>query len=574
MVKDMSRLLQKGNLTPKERIFLRVANQVSKDKTGKAILTEADDYALIDGWTPTTNDEVKEFNRYNQAWKSAIFAETDAQTTYLQAKVKYQSMQGLLHSFMLNPFYSELKRTFGELDKIKRVDAKQAIDIINRQREEKIKDGAGIDGTTRELAFELAGEETQKKLGELYADVDLYAYLDEIEELIALYDKKDFKTIAERVAEKGFNSYINKYQLFHNYGGIDITEIARRYARENNLPYEECILSDEDKELDELSGREKLKEKYPDQYKKFAGDEDRETLTADQQGRGELKAIEELAETLEKHAQEKKTTVEELIKTACLKWIGEGLLEKDYIIEPDERGLIAKWVEVKEKARSTLKDLIDKGTLKTGKLDGEEIITGESLYNNELGYTFIKEFKLYVDEYRPEAGLVKGDGDETIDNDLLITDEKFFSRYKFLLNKASNTLELLSIVREKDEAGEVIVDIENKKLKAFLMDLRDSFVKHYEILLGYEEFFKRLSKAFDMDLSYRVSAWTADLKDLVESFNKTLSDALKTVLPYSTDKKKHFADNELFIDTEKIKPSRERAEPAFKELSELLGDDF
>ena len=38
MAKDISRLLQKGNLTPKERHFLRVANFVSKEKTGKAIL--------------------------------------------------------------------------------------------------------------------------------------------------------------------------------------------------------------------------------------------------------------------------------------------------------------------------------------------------------------------------------------------------------------------------------------------------------------------------------------------------------------------------------------------------------
>ena len=575
MAKDMSRLLQKGNLTPKERHFLRVANFVSKEKTGKSILTETDEYALIDGWQPTNNDEIREFNRYNQAWKTAMFAESDAQTTYLQAKLKYQSMQGLLNSFMLNPFYSEARRALEGLEKIKRVEAKEAINIINRQQEEKLKRGQDINYTIKDLAFELADKETQEKLNGLYDDVDLYEFLDEVEGLIALYDKKDFETIAERVAQKGHRT------LYIDYACIPTLEIARRYAKENSLPFEECILSDEDKELAEYSRHKELKEKHPDKYKELELDED---ILQPDKVEGELKAIEELAKTLEKHAQEKKTTVEEIIKTACLKWIGEGLLENgDTAITQEERELITKWAENKKKASEVLRGLINKGTLKTGKAEqrgyyggeaGEEIITGESLYNSGLDYAFIKEFKAYADEYSPEAGLVKGEGEETIDSELLIAGEGFISRHKVLLHKAINALSLLSIVQEKDEAGGVIVDIESKKLKTFLMDMRDDFVKNYELLLGFEEFFKRLSRAYDMDLSYRISSWTADLKDLVESFNNTLLDALKTRLPYSTEKKKHYKSDELFIDTKKIKPNRGRVEPAFKEAGEVFGDAF
>jgi len=69
-----------------------VADQISKEKTGKTILNEADKYALIEGWQPTDANEVTEFNRYNKAWRTACFAELDAQTIYLQAKVKYQAM--------------------------------------------------------------------------------------------------------------------------------------------------------------------------------------------------------------------------------------------------------------------------------------------------------------------------------------------------------------------------------------------------------------------------------------------------------------------------------------------------
>lgn len=544
MAKDISRLLQKGNLTAKERHFLHIANLVSKEKTGKAILTEADEYALIKGWQPTTNEEVREYNRYNQAWRTAMFAEMDAQTIYLRAKITYQSMQGLLQSFILNPFYSEVKRALEGLDKIKRVDARQAIDIITRQREEKLKGGQDINYFLQELAFELAGKETQEKLK------GLYEFLDNLEELITLYDKKNFETIAERVATRGHKSFYN------NYAGIYPLDIARRYAKENNLPYKEKTDKTDDEDIPQ-----------PDRVE------------------GELKTIKELGETLEEHAQENKTTIKEIIKATCLKMIGEGLLEKgDTAITQEGRELIIKWAENKKKASDTLRGLIEKGTLKTGKAEhrgyyggeaGEEIITGESLYNSGLDYAFIKEFKAYVDEYRPEMGLVKGDGDETIDGELLITiKEKFFSRHKLLLEKAKTRLECLSIVQEKDEGGEIIVEIEDEEPKKLLTNMRDDFIKNYELLLGFEEFFKRLSKAYDMDLSYRIASWTAELKELVEDYNETLLDALKTDLPHSTKKKKRYKDNELFIDTEKIKPNRERVEPAFKEVGEKLGEAF
>jgi len=576
-MRNLNRLLQKGNLTPRERHFLKVANLVNKEKAGKAILSEADEYALIEGWQPTTNDEVKEYNRYNQAWKTAMFAELDAQTTYLHAKLKYQSMQGLLNNFFQNPFYSEAKRALDELGLIKRVTAKKAIEIINRQREEKLKGGQTIDGTIYQLAFELIDEKTKKKLLALFGDAETERdYLDEEQELAELYKKKDFETIAERVSKKCYNSYAKEYQLYHYYACIPLEAIAKRYAKENSLTFEKP--ADEDSILNKAEQyKKKLKEKHPDEYKRYADKEDEKKKEPQPENDSELEAIETLAKTLEKHAKEKKTTVEAIIKETCLKWINEGMLGTDYdpliLADPE---LLNKWIETKEKARQTLQGLIDKGTLKTGKAerDGAEIITGESLYNSGLDYAFVKEFKDYVDEYSPKMGLVKNEKGEVIDDEFLIADEGLLSWHMFLLKKAKANLDLLSIVREKDENGEAIVEIESEKLKKLLTRLRDGFISDYEKLIPFEELFNRLSKTYDMDLSYRVRAWTAELKDLVESFNDTLLDALKTGLPFSTKKKKRYKDKELFIDTEKIKPNRERVEPAFEEIGKLLGDAF
>jgi hypothetical protein len=143
-----------------------------------------------------------------------------------------------------------------------------------------------------------------------------------------------------------------------------------------------------------------------------------------------------------------------------------------------------------------------------------------------------------------------------------------------MLERATTIFGALSIVGEKDENGETIVEIQSDKLKHILLTFRDKFIKSYELLLGFEVFYKRLSKVYDMDLSYRVSAWAKEINDLVESYNKTLSDALKPQLPYTPDKKKRYKDDELFINTTKITPNTERVDPAIKDLSELLGDAF
>lgn len=577
-MRDFSKLLAKGNFTPKERVLLLIADVVSKDRGEKGFLSQADIYALSEGWTPANNDEVREYNRYIQGWRYACFAEMDAQTIYLQAKLKYQSMTSLLNSFYQHPFYSEAKQALDGLAKIKRVKAREATEIMNKQKQEKLKRGLYLSWTIKDFAFEITDEETQKKLTELYDDIDLYEYLDEVQELIDLYGKKDFETIAKRVADKCYNAYAKQYQLFHNYAGIDIAEIAKRYAKENNLPLNAPIDKDG---IGEMIGRtaKAIYEKHPDTYKKYIKEDLSKDTTPETDEDSELDKIEELAKILEQHAKEKQTTVEEIIKTACLKWINEGLLEKDYIIEQEERELIAKWIEAKQKAKETLRGFIDKGILKTSKdKDGEDIITGESLYNCGLDYTFVKDFKKQVDTYEPNAGIVLDDKGEYIDTELLIADEDL-SWHKINLTKAINLFDALSIIDENEENGEIVLDIKKTgslKIKDFFLKLRNDFVAHYERLLAFEGLFKRLSKAYDIDLTYRINLWITECGELVDSFNNTLLDALRIENPYSlqANKKKHFKDNELFIDKEKIKPNNPIVEQYHEEIAKILGGDF
>lgn len=86
MKTDISRLLKKGNLTPKERVVLTVNNSVMEEREGKGFLTDAEKYELTLGWEANSNEEIKAYNRYIEAWRTVGYAEFDAQTVFLQGE--------------------------------------------------------------------------------------------------------------------------------------------------------------------------------------------------------------------------------------------------------------------------------------------------------------------------------------------------------------------------------------------------------------------------------------------------------------------------------------------------------
>ena len=97
MSQKINRLLKKTNLKPKERVLLFVHNAVSEDKEGKSILSETDKLDLVENWRPDNNEQISEYNKYNEGWRTAGFAEFDAQTTNLRAENAYLRLMGILY---------------------------------------------------------------------------------------------------------------------------------------------------------------------------------------------------------------------------------------------------------------------------------------------------------------------------------------------------------------------------------------------------------------------------------------------------------------------------------------------
>ena len=82
-MKNLTVILHKGNLTAKERYLLLIQNDVIKAQTGKEPLSEADKEALA-GWKAETNEQAREWNKYNEGWTRFARAGMEVELIYSQ----------------------------------------------------------------------------------------------------------------------------------------------------------------------------------------------------------------------------------------------------------------------------------------------------------------------------------------------------------------------------------------------------------------------------------------------------------------------------------------------------------
>lgn len=203
-------LLHKGNIRPKDRIRLLLADEVSQQRDGKALLSEADRLVLID-WKPRTISEVEEYRAYSEGRKDAIFGELDAQTVYLRTKVGM-----LLASKVIGYALLRLKRT----GKINKMSSKITNSLIEDRAEALsfvLKHTAlSLNDTIHNYALELAGEQLQKELFALNQDAEYDAdFLDGIDDELKQMHKKTIKKWFEVKARatKTIKNLIDKGKL-------------------------------------------------------------------------------------------------------------------------------------------------------------------------------------------------------------------------------------------------------------------------------------------------------------------------------------------------------------------------
>jgi len=570
MKKNITSILQRGNIKPKDRVLLLVADDVSRERDGKALLTDADRHALSEGWTPKDNNEVKEYNLYNEGRRNIAFGELDAQTTYLNATVGFLRASKYISYILFKNIFTKETKT------IKEGIANRAIDsLIGKYDIETIKDtiegealkdeitkgkpaiilegeaneialnnklnkhnealnlvlgylGLELDYTIYLYAFELAGEELQKDLLALYPDAKTErSYLEQEEIIYNLFNGKDKlnqtdkEKLAELIADECFNKHSGEWSFSGYFADIPLLELAKATAENNKIAYNEKS----DDLADEL--RNKLKA-YADKNKKDIKDLLRETILTgldnDKEG-GLLQAHQPLFMSDEKETcneQDTKLTHKELFK---------------------------KWLDVKAEATKIIQGLIDKGELKTERK--------------------IREYKRLKNLYLKLAQETGQDRQDTP-----ITETKTIITGESLYNLKGD----FNFVKDLREQAE-----DFKLLGALVLFLREcKFIKDYATLLGFLELYKKISKVFDEDLTYKIQGYiksfNEDLEGLKMEFLMLADDIMEA--NYKGDRVYYLSESyieELLattFDPDKIKPDTDKLKVYFDAFKDLFGDSF
>jgi hypothetical protein len=484
------------------------------------------------------------------------------------------------------------------------VDIKEAIEITNKQREQKLRDGFNFNYAVYLLAYESLKDDYKKDLKTLYDEVEYDTeYLDNEEIIANLFNGKDELTkeakekIAELVAERSYNEFAKEYQLYHYFAGIPIMEIAKKWAKEKGIKP-----STQDYEwLEKIKGHLKKQGITKETLDKDKKEHNLTGSFVDE----EWLLTEKIKEILEQYARDNQTTPKDIIKATCLKWLDEGLLIKDYasIFNSKQKNtyngdtkhqhdeLFKEWLTAKEKARETLKTLADKGELRitADKTGQDKIITGESLYNFKGDFKFAKKFKERVDKYEANLGLVYADGDtkhegENIDRELLIADKDKDGKPSTigLFGRAIDTIEMhfdtTRFFKETEKDGETYLDFKSEDIEKAFKDTRQGIIDGYKKLLAFQDVFKRLSKTYKADLAFLINEKVEQVSEFIDTHNAFLENALEDLYGFGVGfglyKKPLKTRDNLFIEKNKLQADNKTLTEWTTKFEEILGDDF
>ncbi len=584
MKKNISSLLQRGNLTPKQRYLLLIQNDIEKTKTGKEILTDADIKGL-QNWQAKTNEEAREWNRYNEGWKLGGRAGIEAEMLFMQTLAENYRKNIVAIELSQYPRFRERINALQALKKIKVVDINEAVAITKKQREQKLNDGIDFDYAIYQLAFESLSDEIRKDILILDEEAEYEpSYLNDEETIADLLNGKEElnneakEKYAELVASRSYNEFAKEYQLHGAFASLPIMDIAKKWAKDKGIKPRQ-----KDYEwLEKIKGGLKRKglEKVFEQDIKQKSDE-------------EWLLEENLKEILEDYARDNKTTIKKILKETLLKWLEDGLPYPPLVISEDKKTygedtklphneLFKEWLKAKEKAKATLQKLIDKDELKTEETGQDKTITGESLYSFKGDFEFIKEFKERVDRYDANAGLIYADDDkehkgDNLDRELLIAEKDkdgkpaIVSLFGMSLKKIETGLKPL-FLKETEKDGEAYLEFDSEGIKEAFTSAVASIKDGYAKLLAFSEIFKKLNKIYEAETDHLLNQRIGQVSEFIDQHNFYLDNALEDLAGFGLYKKPLKTRENLYIEKDKIAPDAETKKEWTQRFSEVFND--
>lgn len=600
-------MLNKGNLSPKEKFLLLIHNDVERMKTGKDALTKADKEAL-EGWSAKTNGEAHEWNRLNEGWKKVGRLELEAEFYFNEAQTAHMQTKPVIMELLRTPMYREMGKMLNGINSIKKVSAGGAQEIVDKQRAVKLAEGIDFDYAVYRYAFELLNEEDRNRLLDLYEDVETdHQYLDEEEVIANLLNGAEHlteeakQTLAQLVAGRAYNAYAKEYQLFHYFACIPLAEIARHFLSTHHVSIE---------------GKRLVQNQEADDEDDYTHDEIRRAV--------------------EVYATEHATTVNAILKEGFISWYDTNGWEYTPLIVSEDKDLFKRWLVTKVEARKKLEELVAEGTLSVRSRTPEEthknklyskalesgetqsirtelellqvnangseieekkafvtfsdtVLTGDSLYAFDTDFKFITDFKERVNEYDPNLGLVYADDDpehkgQHLDRELLLCsldgtgEPSFFSVFAMSFGRLEVLTRSMAFMKEEEQDGELHLLFTNEQVEQVFRESIETFITAYGKLLAIRNLFQKISPEYKVDLAFRVKDLLATLDAYIETHNEALQSATMPLPMGKLRKNKENAkpistfDESLRIDKESIVSDEAVYEEHHKGFQKALWD--
>lgn len=480
-------MLERSDLTPRDRILMRIHNDIHEMKTGKPILTDSDLYALDEGWAPKNNYEVREYNKYLNIWKNLKYLGMDMQTVYLNAVIDIKDVEKILMLFIFKDpkeYERLLKEKMSEQDQ----------DKILKE----LLQNTGLDykSVLYKMTFDSLPKKIQNDALALYPEAKTeHDYLNDEENLSKIL--KDKKTLTDTEIEKltdlVMNSISWKYEkeVFNDEQFFLRILISSYFA---GVPIKVFIKKLADKLEIEYKDDEELKEKL-----------------------SEIK-------DLKHHFRE-----------AVKDEVTRGIFFSDYVplcnsgdyatcnksdTKTPHTEIIEAWIKAKNKNKKLLQEYVDNGEFvveeRCKKLFSAKLctnlITGESLYYCDKDLPFIKEYKEQIEQMMVFGNLVH-----------LIKNRDFIKNYRYLLNfieilkEISETLEKDLLFLGEKYINDTTEDIE--MINRQIVHLNDKLSDHIFMNNNYRYYME----IYDEDVTIQIVSLKPLKHESQEYFESTIN---------------------------------------------------
>lgn len=371
-MKKISKLLQKSNLTPRERIMIMIRDHIHRIKTGEGVLSKADAYSVSQGWKPTENHEVKEYNKYFHMWDMFIYLEIDMQTVYFNILLDIAEIEKIFMMYYFNSDKSKLITAFEhQLSDEEQHEARTY--ILNQT-------GLEYDTVVHRLAFHSIPQSLKDDMISLHPEVAHdSSYFDEEEKIGNIIQGK------KKISEKDKNDLANLF--------IDTLSWERMaFMESKGIKLGSIVFSGYYAGYDMMNFGYKLAKKFGIEYKDEKDLKDKLS---------ELPQLQKELGIIIRESIENGLFIDEYTPLCN----SETYITHSGKTKLKHKVVMSRWLKAKQKAIDEVQSHIDDGTLvleERGEsifniFEPKTIITGESLATAPEALPFVQEYLEQVD---------------------------------------------------------------------------------------------------------------------------------------------------------------------------------